>query len=397
MRILVADNSGHPFQAQLSRSLAVRGYDVLHMFSASFETPKGDLQRRETDPPTLQFAGVELAGRIDKHNPLARRAQDVRTALRYNEIIEEFRPEVSIMSNQPIDTLERIVPTLKKIDSSFIFWAQDLYGEAISRIFRSKWFGIGSLIGKHYTRREGKLLRLADQIVAISSDFLPILTRKLGVDARRITVIENWAPLEDIPILERDNSWANANMPVSGFRIVYSGTLGAKHDPNALIELAVGVENCHLIVFSQGRGAQSIADSAKERGLVNVSVRDWLDFSDLPNALAGADLLVVLLEPDAGVFSVPSKVLTYLCTGRPILGSINANNLAAKIIGGAGAGITCQPGDYSALVAAARHLTSDREAARAAGTAARRYAESTFDIETITDKFVKVIRKSTRR
>ena len=42
-------------------------------------------------------------------------------------------------------------------------------------------------------------------------------------------------------------------------------------------------------------------------------------FEVLPDVLGSADVLVAILEPDAGVFSVPSKVLSYFCAGRPVL------------------------------------------------------------------------------
>ena len=40
MRILVHDFSGHPFQMQLSRELARRGHDVLHVDCASYSRPE---------------------------------------------------------------------------------------------------------------------------------------------------------------------------------------------------------------------------------------------------------------------------------------------------------------------------------------------------------------------
>ena len=46
MRIVVNDYSGHPFQIELSRELARRGHKVLHLYSAEFQTPKGDLIRK---------------------------------------------------------------------------------------------------------------------------------------------------------------------------------------------------------------------------------------------------------------------------------------------------------------------------------------------------------------
>ena len=46
MRIVVHDYAGHPNQVYLSRELARRGHQVLHLYAGSFETPRA--ARRET-------------------------------------------------------------------------------------------------------------------------------------------------------------------------------------------------------------------------------------------------------------------------------------------------------------------------------------------------------------
>ena len=48
--------------------------------------------------------------------------------------------------------------------------------------------------------------------------------------------------------------------------------------------------------------------------------------------LASATVLIGILEEDAGVFSVPSKVLSYLCAGRPIVLCAPAENLASRTL-----------------------------------------------------------------
>ncbi|MCE0445535.1 hypothetical protein LT493_12320 [Streptomyces tricolor] len=55
--------------------------------------------------------------------------------------------------------------------------------------------------------------------------------------------------------------------------------------------------------------------------------------------LGTGDVLVVLLGPDAGQFSVPSKTLSYLCAGRPVLGLMPADNLAARLLRQAGSAV----------------------------------------------------------
>src|SRR4051794_2756283 len=53
MRILLHDYSGHPFQVQLTRALAARGHEALHLHCPSFTTGKGALEVRDDDPATF--------------------------------------------------------------------------------------------------------------------------------------------------------------------------------------------------------------------------------------------------------------------------------------------------------------------------------------------------------
>lgn len=396
MRLLIADYSGHPFQVQLSRALAARGHQVLHLYSASSETPKGELERRPDDPPGFQTVGVTLGEPFEKRNFFKRRRQEIRIGAQFAEVIAAFRPDLAILGNLPIDTLARALPALDQGGSKFVFWVQDLLGEAAIRVLSARLGPPGALIGLYYRAREARFLRRADHIVAIAEDFRPHLTGRLGIAADKVDVIENWSPIGDIPLHERDNDWAQANLPASPLRIVYSGTLGFKQDPDVLLATAAGIDG-HVLVFSEGAAAKALANAAAAQGLANLEVRPWVDFADLSKMLAGADILAVMLEPDAGIFSVPSKVLTYMCVGRPILAAIPPANLAARLICDHGAGIVVEPGDRLGFVEAAGRLAASAPERENMGRAARSYAERAFDIEKIATRFESVIERASKK
>jgi len=61
MRSLINDHAGHPFQVQLSRSLAARGHEVLHTFMAELQTPRGVLRLDESDPASLSIAPLPIS------------------------------------------------------------------------------------------------------------------------------------------------------------------------------------------------------------------------------------------------------------------------------------------------------------------------------------------------
>jgi hypothetical protein len=87
---------------------------------------------------------------------------------------------------------------------------------------------------------------------------------------------------------------------------------------------------------------------------------------------------------------VPSKVLTSLCSGRAILGSMPPENLASRTIVNAGAGLVVEPDDRAGFLAAARSLL-DAGARTTCGDAARAYAERTFAIRPVTDRFEAIL------
>ena len=383
-RILVHDYSGHPFQVQLSRALARRGHQVLHVFSTNFQTPKGNLARQPGDAASFDVKGLSLGREFRKHTFVQRRQQEIEFGRLVAREIGAFRPDTVISSNAPLDTQKQIFRATRAAGAGFIFWLQDIYSEAIGKIVPRKIPVLGHGIAALYRNLEFSILRQSDHIVSISDDFIPILTAR-GIDPRKIAVIENWAPLDEIAPLARDNAWSAGHFG-QGLRAVYSGTLGYKHNPDLLLEAARSFPG-KVYVFSEGRVADALRQRACDAGVHQLEVRPWVPFGDLPAMLSGADIFIAMIEADAGIYSVPSKILTYLCIGRPILASIPEGNLARKTLAKAGAGIVVSPADPAAFIAALNRLATEPATRDTMARGGRRYAEQAFDIERIADRF----------
>lgn len=389
MRILIHDYSGHPFQVQLSRALAARGHAVRHVYCASFQTPHGNLVRQPGDPEGFAIHPVALDEPFLKQTFLRRRRQEIAIGRLVAKQITEFAPDIVLSSNAPLDTQRLILKETRRQGAKFVFWLQDVYSEAIRRILPKRLPGIGVLVGLFYQAMEYRLLKGSDRIVPIADAFVPILVRH-GVAPDSITVIENWAPLDEIVPQPRDNTWALAHMPHPGLRVIYSGTLGYKHNPQLLIDLARKLDG-HVHVFSEGPAADGLSRMAAERGIENLHVAGWVPFKNLSAMLSGADVFVAMIDKDAGVYSVPSKVLTYLCIGRPVIGLIPKGNPARDIIVAQKAGIVADPGDLAGLMPEVQALLADPDMRAELGRNGRAYAEKVFDIEPIAARFERVI------
>jgi glycosyltransferase involved in cell wall biosynthesis len=394
MRILLHDYSGHAFAAQLSRQLASRKHEVLHLYSLSVLTPQGAIGKLESDSATLEFFGIQLAQVIEKQAFLRRYFQERLYGRLLREKILAFRPDLVISGNTPLDAQAFALGAARSVGAGFIFWLQDVQGIAIERLLSARLGLAGQLVGKYYKSMEQRLLRRSDAVVVISEDFANIL-RDWRVDSDAIWTIPNWASVGEVPERPRINPWAQEHGVADRFCFLYSGTLGMKHDPGLLLHLAHQYrdnDGVRVIVISEGNGAQWLARRGAEIGLKGLRVLPFQPYANLADALASADILLAILEPDAGVFSVPSKVLSYLCAARPLLLAVPQENLAARIVLEAGAGVVVRPQDLQGFLREAELLRGNPERRSKMSQGARQYAAQNFDLDRITDRFEEVFR-----
>jgi colanic acid biosynthesis glycosyl transferase WcaI len=388
-RVAVHDYGGHPFQVGLSRELARRGHEVRHFYFAEDNGPKGNTRLLPGDPSGFSVEPISIGRSYSKSNMLRRRQADILYGTLASRRIMAFAPDIVISGNTPLEAQAPILKSAQRAGTAFVFWMQDFYSLAAARILRRKMSLVGSIIGAYYSDLEGRLLRRSDAIVLISDDFRQAL-QSLGVDDQVAEVIPNWGPLDELPMRPKSNQWAVDHDFSEKFVFLYSGTLALKHDPDLIWALAKHFEqDPHVLVAVTGAGVsfEALKTRCAAESVSNLVLLPLQPMDVFADVLGSADVLVALLEGDAGPFSVPSKVLAYLCAGRPILLSAPPDNLSARVLERAGAGLCIPPGARQGLVEGAERLRRDPRMRTAFGSAARHYAQDAFDISAIADRF----------
>lgn len=398
MRIAVHDYAGHPFQLELSRSLAERGHTVRHFFFADDPGPKGSNKVTENDSKNLSIKGISLNFRYRRESLPRRFVGDVLYAHAIRREVMAFAPDVVVSGNAPLHAQSAIQRAASARGAKFVFWVQDLHGLAIQRVLRSRWFGLGSLIAKYYASVERSLLASSDSIIIISPDFRRYLPKGAAV-AEKTQVIMNWGPMKEISPRDKVNPWSLRNGLSDKFVFMYTGTLGLKHNPEtiwALSEAFAREPDVVIVVAATGANAIKLRSWQESAPRANIRILPLQPIEDFPDVLGTADVLMALLESDSAEFSVPSKILSYLCAGRPILMSAPEGNLATRMLNDSGAGIAVTAGGTEAFISAARALRDDTDRRNVYGRAGRLYAERNFDIERITSRFESVFGRRER-
>jgi glycosyltransferase involved in cell wall biosynthesis len=282
----------------------------------------------------------------------------------------------------PLDAEKRIQQDCARRGAAFVIWLQDIISKATHHFLSEKLGLLGRMIGHHYTRLQVSLLHASDAIIAISDKFLPPL-QQWAIDARKVRVVPNWATLSEISPVAKDNDWARRHglndKPVA----LYTGTLGLKHDPELLLRLAqsTAASGLQVVVVSEGAGPEWLAQRKAELGIANLAILPFQPMDQYSDVLGAGDILLAMIGREAAGFSVPSKILSYLAAGKPVVASITADNDAAATIKAADAGIVVEPGDIAGFCDGVRRLAADAAERRRLGDNARRFAESRFDVD----------------
>lgn len=396
MKVLVHDHSGHPFQAELSRELARRGHEVTHSYVAGYVSGKGRLSALPGE--TITYVGIGGEAKIEQHAYLSRLWREIKRGFELVQHVREVDPDIVMLSNVQIPTMVIFAAVMAVLRRPWILWHQDVYAVALHKLAGTKLSPRFRIVAKLFWFAERWCARRAAAVVVIADSFIGV--HEQWGTADKATVIPNWAPVGELTPRERDNAWAAAHGLTEKPRLVYSGTLGLKHNPELLTRLAAAVEQLgtpvDLVVITEGAAEPVLRSEAEQLG-VDLTLLPFQPYEELPEVLGAGDVLVVLLEKDAGAFSVPSKTLSYLCAGRPILGFVPAENLAAQLIAETG-GCVLAP-ETSEVAAGAQwvvDLLAEPERASSIGKASRALAEREFELSGCTDRFEAILRAAAR-
>jgi colanic acid biosynthesis glycosyl transferase WcaI len=191
------------------------------------------------------------------------------------------------------------------------------------------------------------LYRSTSGIIVLGRDMAHRVTVKDPTLADRITVVPNWAELEQI----EDRPYAPR---AHGLRVQYAGNIGRTHDFATLLEaaprLAADGSDVHFEILGDGTRRKWLEREVAARRLSNVTIAP-------PGAdrgfrhLAQADVALITLAAGMPGVSVPSRMYNALAAARPIIAVAEADSELARVVREEQVGWVVAPGDVAGFAA----------------------------------------------
>ncbi|MBM0171289.1 glycosyltransferase family 4 protein [Altererythrobacter sp. C41] len=228
--------------------------------------------------------------------------------------------------------------------AQFLYHCQDLYPELAGHM--NLWRQ-GGLLYRIMARIERRTRSRADLLVTLSAD-MAAAVRKLG-NPRKLLILNNF-PLEDFTATDDQVMSRVASPPRDDGKIqlIFAGNLGNFQGLEAVVEAMRLIEaDCpklEFLLMGEGKALPRLQKRAAD--LSNVRILPHLPYEEARRVIADADIGLVSVESGIQRYAFPSKTLTYLELGLPILTIVDtaselANMVTSKGLGWVSAGRDC--------------------------------------------------------
>ncbi|MFI9653038.1 glycosyltransferase [Guyparkeria halopsychrophila] len=239
--------------------------------------------------------------------------------------------------------------------------------------------------------------RRADPVVVLSRDMENTLRKRPGGSELSIRVLNNFSlPAEQELPDELPFEW-----PTTVFTVLFAGNIGRFQGLETVVE-AMGAlkdrSDIEFVMMGEGVAKPALQARAVELG-ARIRFVGHQPVEVAKAAMQRADGGFVSLTADVYRYAYPSKTMTYLEQGLPLIVAVEPQSeLASEVVAG-GYGHTVPPGDSVALAALLERLAEDKPALADMRVRAEHKASKVFSEQAVLSQWVELLQREdeTRR
>jgi len=226
---------------------------------------------------------------------------------------------------------------------------QDLYPESFLVRIKSK--AVNWLLSPLYLLDRYNAVK-STHITVISDTMKEVYTGKRGIVNSKISVIHNWQDESEFmkAQLPKEEILEKYKIPCFNGRFIfmYLGNIGPVAGVDTILNSfsKLEKEKSYLIIAGSGSSKDKCQLLARKLNITNLA------FTEVPPGLKDvvelqsiADILLLPINPEAANSSMPSKLIAYMFSGKPVITSANEFSETAMAVKISGCGWTTKTND----------------------------------------------------
>ncbi len=244
--------------------------------------------------------------------------------------------------------------------AKFIYHCMDIHPEIgkISGEFKNP------LVFKLLTKMDMWSCKNTEKIIVLSQDMKSSLLQRQDSSRTHSDSLLNTDKLQIInnfSLSESDNNQVEVHEKFkkdkNQFRILFAGNIGRFQMLESFIDamtLLDDIPNLELVFLGEGAAFNHLKEKSKDKLGSRILFFPHQNINTARKIMSEANLGIVSLLPNIYKYALPSKTMTYLAEGCPLLATVEAKSELVEFITNNQLGVTATPGDPESIAQAIR-------------------------------------------
>lgn len=239
----------------------------------------------------------------------------------------------------------------------------------------------------HFRLKEKQLYRVSDKIGCMSQANVEyLLQHNLDVPKHKVEICPN--AIEFIDQSAKDDEVLKIrekyNVPTDKIVFVYGGNLGKPQGIPFIVDCLKACKNnekAYFIIVGDGTEYDKLANYVEKENPKNVKLLKRLPKNEFDLLLLSCDVGLVFLDYRFTIPNFPSRILSYMQAGLPILACTDKSTDVGKVISENGFGWKCDSGDITSFESALYEIIETADSIAAMGNIGKKYMKNHYNVE----------------
>lgn len=250
----------------------------------------------------------------------------------------------------------------------------------------------GRFLHGMFRKKEERLYQISDRIGCMSPanrDY--VLKHNPAVEPAKVELCPNALMPVNIPELsewERMELLGKFGIPADKTLFIYGGNLGKPQGIGFLLQVLEANEgrtDSFIVIAGDGTEYPLIAQWFETRKPKNVKLIRQLPVEEYDRLIRACHVGLVFLDARFTIPNFPSRLLSYLENGMPVLLATDVNTDMGCIAERENFGLWCQSGDLKAFMANLTVLATEKETVESMGRNGKRFMMANYTVDKVAD------------
>lgn len=338
----------HDQYPDLMREFQNHGYDVYIVCS---NEKRSGLSTELVEENGAKILRVQI-GNITQSKMIEKGLATMMVSNQYKKAISKYFRNIKfdlILYTTPPITLYSVVEFLKKRDNAFTYLIlKDIFPQNAVDLGILKTDGIKKIVYRYFRKKESRLYKVSDKIGTMSqANSKYIVKHNPDVDEKKIEICPNCIEPRPVEVSEEIKCQMRIkyDIPLEKKIFVYGGNLGKPQDIPFVIQC---IRKCEIIkeaffwIIGNGTEYELLDKFVREEKPENLKLSRRLPKEDYDILIASCDVGLVFLDHRFTIPNYPSRILSYMQAGLPVLSCTDKNSDIGETIVSNGFGWHCE-------------------------------------------------------